>query len=143
MNQYENSTRGVIQCEEYAKQLVSYGGLVFKGKTGHYNVTPTDIDGLIQLDNENCFIVIELKHSGDAPEGQKKALQNLAAAIRKGGSNCVVMLAEHGTPCPDTIIAKDAIVKYVDFNGKWIPMRESRTLKEMIDDYIEWIKENP
>ena len=98
MNQYENSTRGVIQCEKYAKQLVSYGGLVFKGKTGHYNVTPTDIDGLIQLDNENCFIVIELKHSGDAPEGQKKALQNLAAAIRKGGSNCVVILAEHGTP---------------------------------------------
>lgn len=140
MNHYKDEQRGTFQNEQYAKQLVSFEGLLFKGRSGMCNVSPTDIDGLVQLDNENCFIFFELKHSGGVPEGQAKALERLADIIQKGGTNCVVFVAEHNTPVPQTIIAKDAIVKSIYWNGRWWPTKRERTLYQITLNYIDFIK---
>lgn len=138
LNQYDDATRGTFQTE-YGKQLVLFDGLVFKGRSGVANVTPTDIDGFVQLDTENCFIFFELKHSGYVPKGQASALQNLADAVRESGSNSVIFVAEHNTKYPDPILAKDAIVKWVYWNGKWTSNFPKRSLREFALRYVDWL----
>ena len=138
MNSYEDGSRGKFQTE-FAKQLVSFEGLKFKGRNGISNVTPTDIDGLVQLDNENCFIFFELKHSGGVPFGQSSALEKLADAVRAGGTECVVFIAVHNTPYPDTIVAKDAVVRNIYWNGRWWIERGNRTLHEIAMSFIDFI----
>lgn len=86
VNQYNDASRGVFQDASLAKQLVSFEGLKFRGRNGVCNVTPTDIDGLVQLDKEKCFIFFELKHSGAVPYGQATALAKLADFVQAGGS---------------------------------------------------------
>ena len=141
MNYYEDSIRGKFQNTNYAKQLVSFDGLKFMGRNGISNVTPTDIDEVVQLDNENCFIFFELKHSGSVPSGQKSALAKLADVVQAGGTNCVVFVAIHNTPFPETIIAKDAIVTSVYWKGSWLPEKKRRTLYEIALGFINYIKE--
>jgi len=135
---YDDATRGEFQTE-YAKQLVSFEGLKFKGRNGINNVTPTDIDGLVQLDNEKCFIFFELKHSGDVPSGQRNALAKLADAIQANGTDCVVFVAEHNTPYPETITAKDAIVTRIYWRGNWRERSKRNTLHKEISNYIQYI----
>lgn len=139
MNNYSDVTRGTFQTE-YAKQLISFDGLKFKGRNGLSNVTPTDIDGVVQLDNENCFIFFELKYSGGVPSGQANALARLADAIQKGGTDCVVFVATHSTPFPETIMAKNATVELIYWNGKWCQEKKHRKLYEIALDFINYIK---
>lgn len=141
MNNYSDANRGRFQNEKLAKQLVSFEGLRFKGRNGFNNVTPTDIDGCVQLDNENCFIFFELKHSGSVPGGQSGALTKLCDAVNAGGVECVVFVAEHNTPYPETIMAKNAIVKRIYWNGKWWREPKGRTLHEIAINFIDFIKE--
>lgn len=140
MNHYDSATRGTFQNVELAKQLVSFEGFKLSGRNGIPNVTPTDIDGFVQLDSEECFIFFELKHSGGAPVGQASALQKACDFIENGGGNSVLVIAEHKTPFPETIIAKDAIVKKIYYQHKWWNEREGRTLYEVVCKYIAGIK---
>lgn len=141
MTDYSNGQRGLFQHSDMAKQLVSFEGLVFQGENGKNNVTPTDIDGLVQLDKENCFIFFELKHHDNCPLGQKKALERLADCIstkhkeEKYDSECVVFIANHNTPKDKTIIAKNSIVVEFYYHGKWFPDGK-RTLGEISRDFI-------
>ncbi len=138
MNQYDDSTRGTFQTE-YAKQLISFEGLRFKGRNGICNVTPTDIDGLVQLDNENCCIFFELKYSGDVPAGQRTALTKICDAINAGGMECVIFVANHNTPSTQTVIAKDAIVKGTYWHGKWYQEPKERKLHEIAMDFVNYL----
>lgn len=140
MREYDDATRGMFQNIEAAKQIVSFDGMKFTGKQGYKNVTPTDIDGFIQLDNENTFIFFELKYSGGMPRGQAHAYEKLCDAIEKGGASCAVFLAEHDIK-NGTIMAKDAIVTFVYFDGSWKHDKRLRTLGESIDSYLNWLKE--
>lgn len=140
MREYDDATRGTFQDVESAKQLVSFDGMKFMGKQGYKNVTPTDIDGFIQLDNENTFIFFELKYSGGMPKGQEQAYEKLCDAIEKGGASCAVFLAEHDVK-EDTIIAKDAMLTSVYFGGSWKHEKRGRTLGSSINSYLNWLKE--
>lgn len=142
MNTYRDETRGQFQVSNYAKQLISFDGLKFKGRNGIYNVTPTDIDGLVQLDKENCFIFFELKHSGGVPSGQGNALRKLCDAVNAGGVECAVFVAVHNTPHPETIIAKDAVVTQVYYKGHLYEERKHRKLYEIALNFIDYIKES-
>ena len=144
MKHYEEQTRGTFQRIDCANQLVSFTGMKFRGRNGLDNVTPTDIDGCIQLDYQNCIIFFELKHSGDAPTGQMNALATLADKVQAGGANCIVLVAVHNTNAPEVIIAKDAIVVASYRKGKWTNVDYSRgfTLLYCINEYIRWIERN-
>ena len=139
MRHYDDLSRGTFQNEQKAKQLVSFEGMLFNGRNGVKNVTPTDIDGFIQLDRENCFIFFELKYSGDAPEGQISALEKAATAIQDGGRECAVFIAVHNTPHTKTVKARDATVIKTFYSGKWYREPKGRTLQEMIERFIDYI----
>lgn len=134
--------RGIYQSEEYAKQLVSFEGMTFMGSTGQLNVTPTDVDGLIQLDKENAFIFFEIKH-GDPrmPSGQARALTKTVDVILKGGSKAVLFLATHNNSIGTNVLAKDTIVARYYSSFGWRSIEDKNwTLKQCIDAYIKILK---
>lgn len=142
MRDYCDGNRGTFQREDYGKRLVLFDGMKFKGRDGTYNVTPTDIDGCIQLDKENCIIFFELKYTGRIPSGQQSALEKICDAVENGGTNCIIIQAEHkaqGSDASEPIIARDAIVKQVYYQGGWIRIQSKRVLGEFIDHYIAYI----
>ena len=141
MNSYEK--RGTFQNDGWAKQLVKFDDMVFAGKSGKKTVTPTDVDVLIQLEYENSIIMAELKYKGEMSEGQRLAFESVCNATTKGGTDAVLFLAEHHTPDPDPIMAKDAIVTRYFWRGKWKPEDTTTTLPaitllEIINRYIEY-----
>lgn len=141
MKDYQCTERGTFQNKEYAKQLVSFEGMKFEGRNGQLNVTPTDIDGLIQLDTLNCFVFFELKHSGGVPKGQRDALRKLVDTADKGGANSIAFVAIHNTEYPENIIAKDAKVESFYYEGRWYRLEGlSKTLYELINSYLENLK---
>lgn len=137
---YSDTNRGTFQNEQYARQLVSFQGMKYKGRSGYKNVTPTDIDGFIQLDENNCFIFFELKKYGLPSDGQGYALTSLVDAVTKGGGKSILFIAQHNEEGNSTIIAKDAVVKKMYWNGKWYE-GDYRTLKDWIDRYIKYLQE--
>lgn len=139
MNQYDDAERGRFQTG-YANQLVSFDGMMFEGRGGVLNVSPTDIDGFVQLDDGNIFIFFELKHSGSMPGGQEKALTSLADTVSAGGGECIVIEAVHNTEYPDVIIAKDAHVSRVYYMGRWHPDHKNRPLYELATAYIDYVR---
>lgn len=141
INDYSEHERGTFQNEQYAGQLVSFKGMKFKGRSGYENITPTDIDGAIQLDKEDCAIFFELKHHGGAATGQRTACEWIVDRIRKSGSNGIIFIAEHDTKYPNVIYAKDAIVTCFYWNGKWIKPPIRITLLDAINKHINWLHE--
>jgi len=134
---YEDATRGIFQSERKVSQLVSFEGMKYVGVTGKTNVTPTDIDGFIQLEREGCFIIFELKHSGGLPIGQRKALEKLSDSL---GQENIVLVAIHNTPIPQKIIAKDAIVDEYYYKGKWRTTKYNETLGDRVNEFIEFVR---
>lgn len=141
MRYYTDECRGTFQNEQYAKRLVSFEGMKYKGRSGYRNVTPTDIDGFIQLDESNCFIFFELKKSGFPPVGQGSALTNLVDAVSKSGAKSVLFVAQHDEENETTIIAKNSIVRRLYWNGNWYEEHGKRTLGEFIDNYLTYLEE--
>lgn len=128
----------IIREPDKAKQLVCFDGLLLEGRNGYRNVWPTDIDGYIQLDVENLFILIELKYrprfEGEMKYGQSNALVKLADAV---GENCYVLLAEHeDTDTSKPIMVKDALVTRI-YRGSmgWIDW--NKTVKATVESIIK------
>lgn len=92
--------RGVIKNESRAKQLNN-----FKGLLRPRNITPTDIDGLIDYSGK-AFIYIEGKVKGkllSEEKGQKLALENVIMSHWKAQHPSAVLLFEHDIPSSQQI----------------------------------------
>lgn len=139
--EHYNGERGSIQSEELMRQPTDFSGMLFEGRKGYKNVTPTDVDGFVQLAKEQIFIFFELKYSGDMPEGQKTALCSLVDALDEGGYKTTLILAVHGTKAPEAIKAKNArAVKYY-YKHKWYDItKEMRTLYQTMNGFLEFTR---
>lgn len=138
MKHYDDESRGTIQREDCFKQPISFKGMLFNGRNGMPNVSPTDIDGYIQLDNEKCHIFFELKYSGNASVGQLGAFEKLVDAISPDRADGILFIAKHSTDLPQTIEAKSAIVERIYWRGRGYPITSGKTLFEYIGNYIKW-----
>ena len=79
-----------LKYKSRARQINSFLGLIRRR-----NITPTDIDGIIDY-NGKAFIILEGKHSdAELPKGQRMALENLANAILDGNKRVVVIVFRH------------------------------------------------
>lgn len=139
MTNYEEESRGTYQNREYARQIVSFEGLRFVGSTGIANVTPTDIDGFIQLDNQDAFIFFELKHGEPRlPSGQAKAMTRLVDALNEAGKNSILFIAWHNSDKDEDVIAADAIVDrfYAKKEWKHSPENIQVSLHTCISNYL-------
>lgn len=143
MTNYEEENRGTYQNRDFARQIVSFEGMKFVGSTGVENVTPTDVDGFIQLDNENAFIFFEIKH-GEAtvPTGQAKALMRTVDAIARGGGNAILFIATHNCESEDVIAGETIVDRYYTDNSWTRRGSYEVTLKQCVDNYINILHRN-
>ena len=111
----------------------------YKGRSGICNVTPTDIDGAMRLEIENCVVLFELKRYGEMPNGQRCALVDMVDLMSRGGADCILFVAQHDTDDDEIIIAKDSIVTEVYWKGQWWDVKDKYTLGEFIDKYISYL----
>jgi hypothetical protein len=125
--------RGEINNRDRAAQIRNFSGLRWK------NITPTDIDGLIEYQNK-CYIFIEAKYgNGELPFGQSLALTRLVDDLRKPS---ILFVAIHQTPIGQDIDMKTTLVSDFYFRGKW-HKQNPIYLKNMIDRFIKkYGKEN-
>ena len=135
MNYQDN--RGIIQNRDRARQIINFAGLRYG------NITPTDVDGLIEYKNK-AVIFLEFKLDGfdEMPYGQRLALERIANDIRAAGKECLVILCIHNVEdCNKDIDAKNSLVKELYWNGKWHEKKQT-TVGEQIDNYLRWVNSN-
>lgn len=120
--------RGVIRNPQYCQTISDFRGLRWG------NITPTDLDGLIEYHNK-LFVLLEAKY-GDAelPYGQKLALERLSDSINKP---TLLIVFNHQTTPPNRIDFANAIVSSYRNKGCWYKEKQGRSVKTLIDKFIE------
>lgn len=126
------SRRGHIQYFQRAKQVVKFDGLQYG------NITPTDVDGLIEIHNIG-FAFFELKLRGaELPTGQKTALTRIVDGLYQAKKEAVLFVAYHDVEdAHKPIIAKDAECVRMYYEHKWYEV-DGQTLEEMTDRFVRF-----
>lgn len=120
--------RGQIYNRARATQVRDFTGLRWN------NITPTDVDGLIDFQN-NAFVLFELKRKGtEIPFGQELAIERVAALMNTQKPT-IAFLAEHEDDGA-TIFAAGAVVVSYFWEGTWWDDGRGLTLKESIDSFL-------
>ena len=124
--------RGKIRNRDARQQIIDYSGLRYN------NITPTDIDGLIEYKGK-AFIFYEFKY-GDAPMplGQKIALTRVVDAIQKGGTPAILILCSHNHQASEDIDAANATVRAIYWNGSW-GNGCGRTVRDVTDGFLKYV----
>lgn len=135
---YTDENRGLIQYRERAKQLIQWGSVRLPK-----NITPSDIDGLIEY-HDKIFIFYEVKGEGvDMPRGQEVALKRTVDALSEARKYAILFVCEHGVPNPeDDIDGADTIVRSVYVGGYGTYSGNGETAKEATDIWVAFCKEH-
>ena len=122
--------RGAIYNRDRSKQSYDFTGLCFG------NITPTDIDGLIEYKNR-AYIIIEIKYGdNEVPLGQKLALERLTDDLERSGKPTFTIIASHNiSNSKDDIDVANTIVRMYRFKGSWIKPNLITT-KKLIEYFI-------
>lgn len=124
------SARGVIRNKQLAQQINDFGGLC-----RHRNITPTDIDGLIDY-NGVAYVLLEGKHiNAGIPYGQLRAIENVATSLAKGGAMVTAIIYTHEVPFEQSIYVADCTVKQFFYQAKWYYPPEHMTVVQAIERF--------
>ena len=123
--------RGEIKNKEFAGQIRDFSKLIFK------NVTPTDIDGLIEFNN--CiYILMEAKYLKDElPPGQERALINLVDTIFESSKKGLLIIAIHNKQPKEDIPFYACRVTRYRSRKSWYSPKRKMTIKNIIDSYLK------
>lgn len=126
--------RGKIRNREQAKQLRDFSKLRWG------NITPTDIDGYFEMDNQ-IFVFIEIKYgSREMLRGQALALERLVDVVGQT-KDAILIIGMHSYKPETDIDAGSCMVKKYRTGNKWrIPFRKI-TVREIADIFIKKMKE--
>jgi len=122
--------RGATTFKQRAKQGRDFTGLRYG------NITPTDLDGLIEFRNE-CYVFIEAKKIGaEMPYGQKLALERLCDDMQKVKPTLLIVIS-HDTPVDKEIDFANSCVEKYRYKGRWAVPQKVPTAKQLIDLFIQ------
>lgn len=128
--------RGKIRNEAYASILKNFTGL-----RRHRNITPTDIDGILEY-NGKAFIILEGKFGNtQMPHGQQKCFESICNAIESGGKNACCIVFSHLAKPGDQIDVSTCIVTKVYFENKWHPGSKNNTNRTVLQ-VVEAFEQN-
>jgi hypothetical protein len=130
--------RGNIKYKSRAQQINSFSGLIRRR-----NITPTDIDGIIDY-NGKAFVILEGKH-GDAelPKGQRMALENLANAILDGNKRVVVIVFRHDIHDVNIEVnVSKQLVTELYYKRKWCETTVPKNVLEVIEMFENHCDDN-
>ena len=120
--------RGVIKYRGRARQIIDFRGLTYG------NITPTDIDGLIEY-KDKCILLIEIKHQSKPglDFGQRVAFERVCTGMNKP---TLLLHAVHNEPVQNDIDAADCVVHRYFWKKKWLIPRSIVTVKEAADKFF-------
>ena len=122
--------RGTIRNIGRKQQINDFSGLRFG------NITPTDIDGIIEYKNK-AFVIIEVKY-GDAelPYGQRLCVERMVSDLSKPA---LAIIAEHSV-CDEneSIDVSKCNVReiYLCNEKKWRPPKRSFSVRELCEKFL-------
>lgn len=121
--------RGAIRNRQYGTQVRDYRGLRFG------NITPTDIDGLIEYQGKG-YVFIETKYqNAELPYGQRLALERLCDDLQIVKPTLLV-IASHNTN-GDIDVANTEVSSY-RFKGEW--KHTEKTAGQLIAAFIGYLE---
>lgn len=122
--------RGSIHNRARAKQINDFTGLQFG------NITPTDLDGIIDFQNR-VWVIIELKQIGNPlPFGQQLAIERLIDIIASTGKVAVALIASHDTTPDQDVFVADCLVMEYRYRGAWLIPKGEITVKQAIYYFV-------
>ena len=128
--------RGKIHSRNRARQIIDFSGLRFG------NITPTDIDGMIEYKNK-ALIYYEFKLKGNKmPDGQRLAFEREVQDHAKVGKRAIAILLEHEVfdysidiPAAYCTVSK----YYLNPNRGWIKPKSRETALSLTEKFIRWV----
>jgi len=119
--------KGVIHAPQRATQLRDYSGLLFG------NITPTDIDGLIEYKNIG-YVIIELKYRDtEILKGQKLALARMNDDFELAGKASLCIIASHfQEDCSKAIDVANTHVTAYRYRKRWRTFRSVMFTRDLI-----------
>ena len=131
---YDDDNRGRIQNRERAKQIIDFSGMRFG------NITPTDLDGLIEKGNK-AFVFYEYKlPDAEMPSGQKLALMRIVDGLSEAGKYAVLFLCRHKEYNPEADVkAYKAVVEAIYWKSQW-RKGSNLTVRELTDKFLKWVE---
>ena len=133
--------RGVISNAARKQQIIDFGGLRFG------NITPTDIDGMIEYHGK-AYAILEFKY-GDAalPYGQRLCLERMVRDFGKTGKHAIAVVAEHSVhDTNESIPAAQSRVRELYSTGMnelfWRPPAREMTALDLLVRFFEQADRN-
>ncbi len=128
-----SDSRGTIAYHDRAQQINDFHGLLRKR-----NITPTDIDGMIDY-NGKAFIFFEGKYGDKEMDyGQRLAFENLCKAL-----NCPYLIIRYNhnvnNTNVDVDVAKQLVIRYYE-NGRWKAVKGAATVLEFVESFEQKYK---
>lgn len=107
------------------------------------NITPTDVDGLIEYHNK-AVVFLEYKcDSAEMPYGQKLALERVATNNHIAGKKSTVFVCEHNVhDCEQDVDAAEAVVRDFYYDGVWYHDGKTK-VKDKLDNFIRFVDKSP
>lgn len=125
--------RGVIEHDARSRQINDFSGLLYG------NITPTDIDGLIEYRNK-AYVIFEVKYGAkDVPYGQKLAIERLVNDTSNMGKQSIALIIEHNVDdASKQIPVAECNVRelYYCRERKWRTPKQTTTAKQAIDGFL-------
>jgi hypothetical protein len=132
--------RGQIEFAARAKQINDFSGLRYG------NITPTDIDGVIEYKNK-AYVWIETKYlEKSLPHGQRLCIARLVDDADKAGKEAIAIIVEHAVHNPAmSIPVAECYVRemYWGREKKWRKLSQGHSTRQIIDKFLGMVeKEN-
>jgi beta-xylosidase len=127
--------RGKILHPDRKQQINDFSGLRYE------NITPTDIDGLIEY-KDKAYVFLEIKY-GDAklPYGQRLAIERLIKDVSKTGKSAIAIVAQHDVfNTKDSVPVAECEVRevYLFTQKQWRKTKKIVNVKQCIDGFIDY-----
>jgi len=125
--------RGATTYKARAAQGRDFTGLRYG------NITPTDIDALIEY-KDKAYVIIEYKfREAEVPTGQMMALERMCDDLQNF-KHTILIIARHNQPVEQDIDGANAIVEKYRWRKKWIVIKnitqETWKVKKLIDWFL-------
>lgn len=123
--------RGQIRNVALGTQVRDYSGLTYA------KITPTDIDGIIEMDHK-LVIIYEIKHKdAPVPDGQRWVFERIVDALNKTHYAAYLLYVEHSMPPEQPIDVAQCLVSSCYHSGQRYQYVRPHTAKAVTDSIIQ------
>lgn len=122
----------MIKHEKRIKQILDFRGV------GNSKIHPSDIDAVLEFDNE-YLILFEVKLKGvQVPFGQELLFKRIADAWQKSNGIAFVIYCEHETETSEIVSMQNTTVKRIYCQG--VNYERNENIKECLTKLADYYK---